>query len=766
MSYGGYSGYSSNYRSSYTSSRPSAYSSYSSTYNSSYSSGPSTSSLARTSAYRSHSTYGLGTSDYGSGRTDFSRRKSDFGTEITSRRKSEYSTDKSDFSSRRKSDYGSDASRRRSLISEKSQRKEEKPELKTEKEEKLEEEIEKSESKSVKCEARIADIKKNDFKRSVSFETDADQNRNRALNSTPTRSSGYGKSSSSQQPDIVSNSIKSNRSQEVTRLESLCETRTKELNLVKIELKSTEKALDALACLIRYLTEELDAFSCPKVKTDLAQAQELQKQAQEQIAELQKVKRDLEEKLSEITKQQEESLAEITKLKSDMVAATEAHETAVKELKEQHEKKLKEETEKLEKNHTASTAKMRDSHEKMHHFMKVQSERELSDQKFESQSREDMLKVKHLEDIQELRNKHDRQMEELHRQHRNKLDDINKSFEYIKCTLGEKVECLRGECEELKYRAKQSEDALLRDTDVRVQMALAPYKHLPEEVDSLKAVVEMRNEEILKLRKQKMDLEKQLDELPIAREKIISLQQKIENLDAIVNLKSGHEKQLHDKVQILMSKYAKESKANKRLSMDYEELMYKMAASPEIMTTSQESLFKRQISRSPPGSECSSPDLRRKAKSPFDNGNGDQPSPRRSRKSNGDRKSQTDESLERKLNRRSQTFVLEKKSSTSTSPHHLSPSKIPNGSPMSTSLESEGSQVPVDIPPSDATDLDLSVSVSLNELGVAALEDSMVSNNSDSAAYISDSEVFDSPMKQKQNGDDEVVGKLELETDV
>ncbi|KAK6172984.1 hypothetical protein SNE40_016528 [Patella caerulea] len=737
-SYGGYgSGYSSNYRSSYTSSRPSSYTSYSSTYSSSYSPGSTTSSLARNSAYSTHSYK----NDY---KSDYSRPKYESYSSRSRYNRIRLDDDKP-------TSVSSDSKFTR-------QYSESKPDDNISNVSKLEEE-EPTYRNKIKDEERVEILED----KAPVIE---DQNRNRTLQNTPGRSSGYGKATTKEQSGSVSNSFRSTSSKEVTRLESLCEVRTKELNLVKIELKSTTQALDAMTCLIKYLTQELDAFSCPQKTADLKEAQELQKQAQEQIVELQKQKTELEEKLSEITKQHEETLSELTKLQNEMVSEKETHETTVKELTEQHEKSMALQKEKVETENAKENAKLKENHEKMHHFMKVQSEREIADMKFESQSRLDLLRVKHLEEIQELRNKHDTQMEELHKQHRDKLEDITHRFECIKCSLGDKVETLRRECDELKYRAKQSEEALFRDTDVKVQMALAPYRHLPEEVESLKTVVEMRNEEIMKLRKVNMDLEKQLDELPIAREKIISLQQKIENLDAIVNIKSGHEKQLHEKVQILMTKYAKESKANKRLSMDYEELMYKLAASPDVMTASQESLFKRQISRSPPGSECSSPDLRRKTRSPFDND--DQSPSRRSGRSNGDRKSATDDTLERKINRRSQTFVVDKKTSNSSPNRHLSPNKNGQDSPMSRSLElSDGNQsqlsgVGSELPPSDSTDNELSVS--LNELGVGALEDSLVSINSNSPC-LSDSDVFESPQKQKRNvvEDD---GSVKVETDV
>lgn len=42
------------------------------------------------------------------------------------------------------------------------------------------------------------------------------------------------------------------------------------------------------------------------------------------------------------------------------------------------------------------------------------------------------------------------------------------------------------------------------------QMALAPYRNLPQEIESLKLVIEIRNEEIQKLKNRNVELEKQV----------------------------------------------------------------------------------------------------------------------------------------------------------------------------------------------------------------------------------------------------------------
>ena len=52
----------------------------------------------------------------------------------------------------------------------------------------------------------------------------------------------------------------------------------------------------------------------------------------------------------------------------------------------------------------------------------------------------------------------------------------------------------------------------------------------------------MKNQDIHKLRTEKNELIKELEELPKAKEHMTTLERKIENLDAIINIKSDYEK--------------------------------------------------------------------------------------------------------------------------------------------------------------------------------------------------------------------------------
>ena len=48
------------------------------------------------------------------------------------------------------------------------------------------------------------------------------------------------------------------------------------------------------------------------------------------------------------------------------------------------------------------------------------------------------------------------------------------------------------------------------DTEQRVQRAVSQFQQLPQEIESLRAVLEMRNQEIHDLRRKNLEIEKQV----------------------------------------------------------------------------------------------------------------------------------------------------------------------------------------------------------------------------------------------------------------
>lgn len=137
-------------------------------------------------------------------------------------------------------------------------------------------------------------------------------------------------------------------------------------------------------------------------------------------------------------------------------------------------------------------------------------------------------------------------------------------------------------------------------------------------------------------------------------------------MEAILQIKSDHEKQMNEKCQGLMRKFNKETRANKRLSMEFDELKWRMSQSE--LSGSQENILKM-YSCSPSGSESGSPDpTRRFSRSPkhWDHRDG-----------GGDQLSSSvtgDGSMESKVKRRSGTFIVPEKPSPLSSPKSKSAS--------------------------------------------------------------------------------------------
>lgn len=119
-----------------------------------------------------------------------------------------------------------------------------------------------------------------------------------------------------------------------------------------------------------------------------------------------------------------------------------------------------------------------------------------------------------------------------------------------------------------------------------------------------------------------------------------------------------------------MKKYDKESRANKRLSMEYEELMWKLSESfTETDMGSQEALFYQKLGMSPTGTGDSmgpleSPGLGRKLRTPP----GAESSPSRSPGYRRTLSSSVEDRDEKKLKRRSGNYLLDERKQRPTSP--------------------------------------------------------------------------------------------------
>ncbi|XP_070552234.1 microtubule-associated tumor suppressor candidate 2-like isoform X12 [Ptychodera flava] len=412
----------------------------------------------------------------------------------------------------------------------------------------------------------------------------ADQNRER-------RGSARSKvtPSSTSQPDLVSTSIASeNVSKEIKRLEALCEARTKELTLMKIQFKQGLTGFDAMATLVRYMTEELDAFSGPVLSQKLQVLQKEIENARQLIAKQEKELSDLHTEKTTLSEKYED---EVDKLK-----------TETDELKEQHKKEIEALTTKLNDEHMTNLETLEDNLKKNHdeekesllekhsqELVKARSDYASNLQRIKAQHREELSELTRIqkltleETVDEYKEKLSKQSSEhqqlvdgMTQEYTSKMKKLTTDFETKNRTLQDEVETLTFQCQNYKDRVKTLEENLHRDVDVKLQLALAPYKDLQAEVESLKCVLELKRVEMQELRSQKNELSKQLEKIPEMEETIKKLEAKNESLNASLEKKVSYERQLSSEHLVLREHFEKETQVNKRLSRENEELVWKL----------------------------------------------------------------------------------------------------------------------------------------------------------------------------------------------
>ncbi|XP_055933146.1 uncharacterized protein LOC129963103 isoform X3 [Argiope bruennichi] len=324
---------------------------------------------------------------------------------------------------------------------------------------------------------------------------------------------------------------------EIQRLGTLCEARTKELNRLKMETKHVSVGFDAFASLFKYMVEDLNALSMPMLTEDL-----------------------------------KKTLKQLELAKQDLAF----YEREVEEMKAHHCQELNDLSNKLFQVFHGEVTELSAKHQEEMNRLKSDHQLQIENlsSTFDATSQESI--TKHEAAVAELQQELISQREELQQLHVREIADLEAKHAQSTKTLQEHIEQLQKKCAELKQHSMGMEDAMRKDTDTKLQWVTSRKVDLEKEVESLKAVLEMKNKELHTLRVQNLEMEKQLEELPLAREKIKMLQARAEDLEALMIEKTKLERKLSTENQQIRDTYERESKVNKRLSMENEELLWRI----------------------------------------------------------------------------------------------------------------------------------------------------------------------------------------------
>ncbi|XP_065059270.1 ankyrin repeat domain-containing protein 26-like isoform X2 [Rhopilema esculentum] len=250
-------------------------------------------------------------------------------------------------------------------------------------------------------------------------------------------------------------------------------------------------------------------------------------------------------------------------------------ESLKEELSESHKKEMGQANAKFSK----EIAKLKDSHEgeltELHEehvviLAKMKEEQEVALQEQE----EDFSTTK----------------KEMELQFQTEKEEICLDYEERLQDLKAQLHSTQQKCNEFEFKTKDLQEELEKDLETKLQGALSKYKDLPAELESLQAVVEMKNEDIRKARTHNMELQKKLEDFYDLEKKHTKLLQEKEALDATLQNKVKYERQLSVERENLQANLEKEARKVKRLSMEKEELMWKVSNSSSNLSLSSPSL--------------------------------------------------------------------------------------------------------------------------------------------------------------------------------
>ncbi|XP_055970040.1 microtubule-associated tumor suppressor 1 isoform X4 [Sorex fumeus] len=208
-------------------------------------------------------------------------------------------------------------------------------------------------------------------------------------------------------------------------------------------------------------------------------------------------------------------------------------------------------------------------------------------EKYKTQLQEqfDSLKTAHETAKLETEASHSEKVELLKVAYEASISEIKKSHEVEKKSLedllSDKQESLEKQINDLKSENDALNEKLKLEEQKRISQEKANVKnpqimYLEQELESLKAVLEIKNEKLHQQDIKLMKMEKVVDNNTALVDKLKRFQQENEELKARMDKHMAISRQLSTEQAVLQESLEKESKVNKRLSMENEELLWKL----------------------------------------------------------------------------------------------------------------------------------------------------------------------------------------------
>ncbi|RXN25497.1 microtubule-associated tumor suppressor 1 isoform X1 [Labeo rohita] len=249
-------------------------------------------------------------------------------------------------------------------------------------------------------------------------------------------------------------------------------------------------------------------------------------------------------------------------------------EALFQKLQEQHQTELQQLEERLKEFYSAEWDKTHEAYQREADKCRALMQQQVEDVRSKQEALRSQQEVAHAQQIATLKQEHEASLAELRKTHEQDMQELDKTLKESEAMLNEKIQTLTAENEALKERLREEEERRRALADKSLKDAHTLY--LEQELESLRAVLEIKTNQIHQQDKKLMQMDKLIDDNLKLEECLKKVQQENEDYKARMDKHAALSKQLSTEQAMLQQTLQKESKVNKRLSMENEELLWKL----------------------------------------------------------------------------------------------------------------------------------------------------------------------------------------------
>ncbi|XP_072520265.1 microtubule-associated tumor suppressor 1 homolog A isoform X2 [Salminus brasiliensis] len=289
----------------------------------------------------------------------------------------------------------------------------------------------------------------------------------------------------------------------------------------------------------------------------------------------------------EAVKRRQELSRELLNLREELVSSSQscerleqekedlraAFDGVLQKVQEQHRSDLSDLEERLKTFYSAEWEKVHHAYQDEADKCKAQMEQQLEEMRAKHEDLKQELEASHGQKVESLKQHYEESFEELRKSHEQEMNTVEKKLKDAEAMLSYQIEELTAENCALSERLKAEED---RRRELAEKCQDSHTLYLEQELESLKVVLDIKNKQIHQQDKKLMQMDKLLEKNVKLDECLKKVQQENEDLKARMDRHAALSRQLSTEQAVLQESLQKETKVNKRLSMENEELLWKL----------------------------------------------------------------------------------------------------------------------------------------------------------------------------------------------